>query len=313
MRSQLRHPVLDYFRILELRARSTAVRDRVADETGLPLTPLDNAALVVIEREPLLTISRFATATGVSLARASRQATRLEALGLVTRAPAAHDGRSAVLTLTAAGRDVRSRWGHRWPADYEAAIEPLDATAREALWTGVPRLHADLARQPELRGLDAGALPTAGARDVSVLVAFAQWAAPIVYHPSYARALIQSTGTRLSPQSLFLLRVCAGSPPMDIGDIAARTHIDPSSVSRHIIRLAEDSLVVRSTDPADGRGTVTTATVAGRHVLQITEAQELGPIGRAMASWDAADVDATLSAIGALADGLYERLLSRRD
>ncbi|MFB7890646.1 MarR family winged helix-turn-helix transcriptional regulator [Microbacterium sp. NPDC056044] len=309
MRSQLRHPLLDYFRILELRARSTAVRDRVAAETGLPLTPLDNAALVVIEREPDLTISRFAAATGVSVARASRQATRLEEFGLVARATAPHDGRSAVLALSDAGLDVRSRWGHHWPADYENAIAPLDDTAREALWTGIPRLHADLAQRPELRGLGAGAAPNVGARDISVLVAFAQWAAPIVYHPSYARALIERAGARLSPQSLFLLRVCAGSPPMDIGDLAARAHIDPSSVSRHIAKLADDALVVRSPNPADGRSTVTEATIGGRHLLQVMEAFELAPIGRAMASWDPVDVNATLTAVGALADGLYAQSL----
>ncbi|MCR2799343.1 MarR family transcriptional regulator [Microbacterium sp. zg-Y818] len=305
MRSQLRHPVLDYFRILELRARSTAVRDRVAGETGLPLTPLDNAALVVVEREPHLTISRLAAATGVSVARASRQVARLEEFGLLTRTTAAHDARAAVLSLSAAGHDVRGRWGQRWPADYEAAITTLDPVAREALWTGVPRLHADLARQPELRGLDPGSAPTVDARDISALVAFAQWAAPILYHPSYARSLIERSSTNLSPQSLFVLRICAGSPQMDIGDLAASAHIDPSSVSRHVARLADDGLLSRHTNPDDGRSTVATATIGGRHVLQVIESLELAPIGRAMSSWEPAEMNATLSAVRALADGLY--------
>ncbi|KQZ85248.1 hypothetical protein ASD56_02480 [Microbacterium sp. Root166] len=302
--------MLDYFRILELRARGTAVRDRVADETGLPITPLDNAALVVIERERDLTISRFAAATGVSVARASRQATRLEDLGLISRATSPHDGRAAVLVLSTAGEEVRSRWGNRWPADYEAALAPLDATAREAFWTSVTRLHADLALQPELGRLSTGVPPAVGASDISALVAFAQWAAPIVYHPSYARALIERTGARLSPQSLYLLRVCAGSPPMDLGDLAARAHIDPSSVSRHIAKLAEDALVVRSPNPADGRSTVTEVTVGGRHLLQIMEALELAPIGRALRSWDPATLDATLASLAVLADGLFEQSLA---
>ena len=302
--------MLDYFRVLELRARGTAVRDRLADETGLPLTPLDNAALVVIEREPDLTISRFAAATGVSVARASRQATRLEEFGLIARATAPHDGRAAVLALSAAGHEVRTRWGDRWPDDYEAAISALDDAARDALWSGVRFLHADLARQPELRGPGARASPAAGTGDMSALVAFAQWAAPIVSHPSYARSLIERTGAPLSPQSLFLLRVCAGSPPMDIGDLAALAHIDPSSVSRHIARLSEDALVARSANPADGRSTVTEVTVGGRHLLQVAEALELAPIGRALASWRPVEVDATLTALGALADGLHRQALA---
>jgi DNA-binding MarR family transcriptional regulator len=309
VRSQLRHPVLDYFRILELRTRSTAVRDRVAGETGLPLTTLDNAALVVIEREPHLTISRLAAASGVSVARASRQVTRLEAFGLVERTTDPQDARATVLSLSPAGRDVRGRWGQRWPADYEAVISTLDEASRDALRTGVPRLHADVARQPELRGLDPGSTPTPDADPLSALVSFAQWAAPILAHPSYARGLIEQTGMGLSPQTLYVLRICAGSPPLDIGELAARAHIDPSSVSRHVARLAEDGLLTRHTHPDDGRSTVAVPTAGGRHVLQVVESLELAPIGRAMSAWAPAELTATLAAVGALAEGLYARSL----
>ena len=50
-------------------------------------------------------------------------------------------------------------------------------------------------------------------------------------------------------------------------------------------------------------------TVGGRHVLQVIEALELVPIGRALAPWATTDVDATLTAVQALADGLYEQSL----
>jgi DNA-binding MarR family transcriptional regulator len=62
-----------------------------------------------------------------------------------------------------------------------------------------------------------------------------------------------------------------------VRDVAAALHVDGSTATRIIDRLVEQSLVVRTPDPNDGRGVVLSATAGGRTRHKALEAR-----GRAM-------------------------------
>jgi DNA-binding MarR family transcriptional regulator len=77
------------------------------------LSPSMTAALSTIEREGPLTPSRLAQLERIRRPTATRVIARLEENGLVARALDPHDGRSRLITLTAAGaarlRSIRTR------------------------------------------------------------------------------------------------------------------------------------------------------------------------------------------------------------
>lgn len=305
MRSAIGHPVLDYFRVLDTRARSAEMRRRLQGVTQLPLTQLDNAALATIAADPAPTVTDLAATMGVSVARASRHAARLEQLGLAVKSRAAEDARATVVSLTDAGRRVRELWRTGWTTDYATVLAGLEPARRAGLAADVGRLHRALAqawphrsRQPRPPAADGehGELET--------LTSFAQWAGPAITHPSYARAVIERIGAPLSPQSLLLLRAIGAYGPADITTLAERGGIDASTVSRLVAALADERLAERTANPADARATLVRLTAAGRHTLLAAEAVELETITRAVRSWDGAAVDACMTSVAVLVSGL---------
>lgn len=298
--------MLDYFRVLDARARSTVVQRRLQGETSLPLTQQDNAALLFIAASTTAAVSALAAGTGVSVARASRQVARLDELGLIERTAAPEDGRITRLRLTAAGRLAREKWTSGWMRDYARFLDTLGDEAAEFA-ADIRRLHQDLARQL-LTGGSTGEAPNASDSadlgPLDTLIRFAQWAGPALSHPAYARGIIDRIGAPLSPQSLYVLRAVSNYGPVDIGELAERTWIDASSVSRHISTLVDDGLVARAPHPRDARATQVRPTSAGRHVLQVAEAAELGPVAIALSPWSAAEISRCFDHLALLVDGL---------
>jgi DNA-binding MarR family transcriptional regulator len=97
-RTELAEAVLDSSRgILALAIRS------VSSGTA-PVTVVQHRVLVLLEDRGALSVNDVAAELGVDQSNASRHCSSLERLGLVTRTPAAHDGRSVEVALTAAGR-----------------------------------------------------------------------------------------------------------------------------------------------------------------------------------------------------------------
>jgi DNA-binding MarR family transcriptional regulator len=97
-RTELAQAVLDTSRgMLALAIRS------VSSGTA-PVTVVQHRVLVLLEGHGALTVNDVAAELGVDQSNASRHCSSLERLGLVTRTPAAHDGRSVEVALTAAGR-----------------------------------------------------------------------------------------------------------------------------------------------------------------------------------------------------------------
>ena len=72
----------------------------------------------------------------------------------------------------------------------------------------------------------------------------------------------------ISGAQLFVLTEMGKTPAMSLGDLAARTRTDQSSVSVVVTRLVEAGLVTRDRDERDARRLVLHLTRSGRALLQ---------------------------------------------
>jgi DNA-binding MarR family transcriptional regulator len=115
---------------------SRRLRQEAAGAVG-ELTPTSAAALATVERHGPLTPSELAAIERVKRPTATRTLRVLTEAGLVERAPDPEDGRSALVSITAAGRDrlrrLRGRknayLARRMRALPNADLETLDRAA----------------------------------------------------------------------------------------------------------------------------------------------------------------------------------------
>ena len=118
--SRLRHAV----------ARSAR---RLRQEAGTDLSPSLTGALATIERHGPLTPSELATRERVQRPTVTRLVCRLEEEGLVTRAADPTDGRSALVSVTPAGRELLAAVRTRKDAFLSERLDALSAEDRATL------------------------------------------------------------------------------------------------------------------------------------------------------------------------------------
>ena len=106
-------------------------------------------------------------------------------------------------------------------------------------------------------------------------------------------------GDDLEPGTFWLLRSIAADGPLRVTELASRSHLDTSTVSRHVAQLDRAGLVERTPDPADGRAHRLQLTDAGRTLLHDAFERRRALLRRALGQWDADDV------------ALLDRLLGR--
>jgi DNA-binding MarR family transcriptional regulator len=106
---------------------------RLRQEAGTDLSPTLTAALSTIERFGPLTPTELAARERVQRPTVTRVACRLEEQGLVSRAPDPADGRSALITVTPAGRDVLEAIRTRKDAFLTERLEALGPEDRATL------------------------------------------------------------------------------------------------------------------------------------------------------------------------------------
>jgi DNA-binding MarR family transcriptional regulator len=106
---------------------------RLRQEAGTDLSPTLTAALSTIERFGPLTPTELAARERVQRPTVTRVACRLEEQGLVSRAPDPADGRSALITVTPAGRDVLEAIRTRKDALLSERLEALAPEDRATL------------------------------------------------------------------------------------------------------------------------------------------------------------------------------------
>jgi DNA-binding MarR family transcriptional regulator len=111
---------------------SRRLRQEAAGAVG-ELTPTAAAALATVERHGPLTPSELAEIERVRRPTATRTLRVLGEAGLVERAPDPEDGRSALVSITAAGRDRLRRLRGRKNAYLARRMRDLPAKDVEAL------------------------------------------------------------------------------------------------------------------------------------------------------------------------------------
>ncbi len=106
---------------------------RLRQEAGTDLSPSLTAALATVERFGPLTPTELAARERVQRPTITRVVCRLEEGELVTRAPDPADGRSALITITPAGRNVLQAIRTRKDAFLSERLEALDPEDRATL------------------------------------------------------------------------------------------------------------------------------------------------------------------------------------
>lgn len=116
-----------------LRMAITRSARRLRQEGAGDLTPTTAAALATVERHGPLTPSELAALESVQRPTATRTLNCLEADGLIKRTPDPLDGRSALVTVTAAGRDRLRRLRRRKNVFVARRMQELSADQRRTL------------------------------------------------------------------------------------------------------------------------------------------------------------------------------------
>ena len=106
---------------------------RLRQESGTDLSPSLTGALATIERHGAITPSELAARERVQRPTVTRFVCRLEELGLVARAADPTDRRSALITITPAGRDLLATARTRKDAFLSERLELLSAADRATL------------------------------------------------------------------------------------------------------------------------------------------------------------------------------------
>jgi DNA-binding MarR family transcriptional regulator len=116
-----------------LRLDISRMARRLRQEAGAELTPSQTAALATIEKHGPLTPSELATRERVQRPTATRVLGFLEDAGLITRAIDPADRRSALVSISPAGRELLSIARTRKDVFLAQRLEALSADDREAL------------------------------------------------------------------------------------------------------------------------------------------------------------------------------------
>ena len=118
---------------VRLRLAVTRTARRLRQEADSSLTPSTAAALASVERRGPLTPSELAAIEGIQRPTATRVIARLEADGLLVRAPDPADRRSAVVSVTAEGRALLRKARNRKTAYLAHRMSHLPAEDLAAL------------------------------------------------------------------------------------------------------------------------------------------------------------------------------------
>ncbi len=106
---------------------------RLRQEAGVELSPSAAAALATIERHGPLTPSELAARERVQRPTVTRIVYRLEEAGLVARAADPGDGRSSLVSITPAGRELLAAARTRKDAFLSERLEALGPEDRATL------------------------------------------------------------------------------------------------------------------------------------------------------------------------------------
>jgi DNA-binding MarR family transcriptional regulator len=90
----------------------------------------------------------------------------------------------------------------------------------------------------------------------------------------------------LTPSEVGILQVIADEGGCRAGTVAARLCTSPSVVSRQVVTLADQDLLERRRDPADGRAELLSLTPRGAETLAAMRRAYLSGLGGQLTDWD---------------------------
>ena len=118
---------------VRLRLAIARTARRLRQEAGEELSPSQTAALATIDRHGPLTPSELAVRERIQRPTVTRIVALLEERGLVQRTRDPQDGRSSLVALTPAGRDLLARGRTRKDAYLARRLRELDGQERATL------------------------------------------------------------------------------------------------------------------------------------------------------------------------------------
>ena len=118
---------------VRLRLAIARTARRLRQEAGEELSPSQTAALATIDRHGPLTPSELAVRERIQRPTVTRIVALLEQRGLVQRTRDPQDGRSSLVALTPAGRDLLARGRTRKDAYLARRLRELDGQERATL------------------------------------------------------------------------------------------------------------------------------------------------------------------------------------
>ncbi len=119
-----------------------------------------------------------------------------------------------------------------------------------------------------------------------------------------ARRLRQESGTDLSPSLATALATIDRRGPLTPSGLAEIERVRRPTATRMVARLEEEGLVLRTTDPGDGRVSLVSASPAGRTLLKKVRGRKTAYLARRLrelSDEEAADLERTAA--------ILERLL----
>ena len=99
------------------------------------------------------------------------------------------------------------------------------------------------------------------------------------------KRLRQRTAGDLDFSTFILLKTVDHLGPMRLSTLAAELHLDASTVSRHVKSLVDDGLLVRTTDPDDGRAFQVALSSDGDARIEEAAARRRELIGSLVGDW----------------------------
>jgi DNA-binding MarR family transcriptional regulator len=117
------------------------------------------------------------------------------------------------------------------------------------------------------------------------------------------RRLLGAAG-ELSANDAWLLGSIAAAGTMRVSEVARMQGVDKSTISPQLRRLEQRGLLERTTDPADGRVVLVTATGEGRRWTKELDASGAAVFADALRDWPTEDVATLATLLTRLADQL---------
>jgi DNA-binding MarR family transcriptional regulator len=111
----------------------------------------------------------------------------------------------------------------------------------------------------------------------------------------------------LDRASYLLARTLSTEGPTSIGGLATALGLDATTVTRQVATMESAGLVVRRTDPDDGRVRLIELTARGHERMDEVQAAREARIGELVASWTAGEQRDFADLLGRFNDALLQR------